>query len=105
MFYVKLCKMSITDTSYYNNRRLSSRTLENPVNLGPVTIVFTKDEETFRRFYVELISANPELINLKTVDVDTEVAIFNGFLSVIYKLLQLHCARHLQQRDENTSDS
>ena len=66
---------------------------------------FTKDEGTFRKFCVELISANPHLINLKKVGVDMEAAIFNGFQSVISKLLQLYCARHLRQRDEKAIDS
>ena len=34
-----------------------------------------------------------------------EAAIFNGFQSAICKLLQLYCARHLQQRDEKAIDS
>ena len=34
-----------------------------------------------------------------------EAAIFNGFQSVISKLLQLYCARYLQQRDEKAIDS
>ena len=66
---------------------------------------FTKDEGTFRKFCVELISANPHLIDLKKVGVDMEAAIFNGFQSVISKLLQLYCARHLRQRDEKAIDS
>ena len=63
---------------------------------------FTKDEETFRRFCVELILANSQLINLKKVG---EAAIFNGLQSVICKLLQLYCAQHLQQREEKATDS
>ena len=66
---------------------------------------FTKDEETFRRFRVELISANPQLINLKKVGVYMEAAIFNGFQRVICKLLQLYCARHSTERDEKAIDS
>ena len=75
------------------------------MNLGAVMMHFTKDEETFRRFCVELISADLQLINLKKVWVDMEVAIINGFHSVIYKLLQLYCAQHLQQKDEKAIDS
>ena len=55
----KLCNTWITDTSYRNKRLLSSRTRKNPVHLGPVMMHFTKDEGNFRRFCVELISANP----------------------------------------------
>ena len=95
--------MWITDTSYRNKRLLSSRAIKNPVYLGPVVMYFTKDEGTFRRFCVELISANPQL--LKKDRVDMEAAIFSGFHSVISKLLQLYCLRHLQQRDEKAIDS
>ena len=101
----KLCNMWITDTSYRNKQLLSSRTRKNRVHLGPVMMHFTKYEETFRRFCVELISANPQLINLEKVGVNMEAAIFNGFQSVILKLLQVYCARHLQQRDEKAIDS
>ena len=66
---------------------------------------FTKDEETFRRFRVELISANPQFINLKKVGVYMEAAIFNGFQRVICKLLQLYCTRHSTERDEKAIDS
>ena len=53
---------------------------------------------------VEMISANLQQINLKKVGVDMEAAIFNGFQSVVCKLLQLYCARYLQQRDEKVID-
>ena len=33
-----------------------------------------------------------------------EAAIFNGFQSVVCKLLQMYCARYLQQRDEKAID-
>ena len=101
----KLCNMWITDTPYRNKRLLSSRARKNPVHLNPAMTHFAKNEGTFRRFCVELISANPQLINLKKAGVDMEAAIFNGFQSVITKLSQLYCARHLQQRDEKAIDS
>ena len=101
----KLCNMWIAGTSYHNKRCLSSRTKKNPVYLDPVKMHLTKDEATFRRFCVELISANPQLIYLKKVGVDVEAAVFNGFQSVICKLLQLYCPQHLQQRDEKAIDS
>lgn len=46
-----------------------------------------------------------QLINLKKVGVDIEAGIFNELQTVICKLLQLCCARHLQQRDEKTVGS
>ena len=93
--HFKLCNMWISDTSYYKKRLLSSRTWKNPVHLGPVKMHFTKDEEIFRRFCVGLISSNPQLINLKKVRVDIDVEVFNGFQSVICRLLQLCYTQHL----------
>ena len=61
-----LYNMWITETSYLN-KQLSSRTRKNPAYLGPVMTHFTKDERTFRRFCLELISANLQQINLKKV--------------------------------------
>ena len=68
-------------------------------------IHFTKYEEGSTMFYVELISSNPQPINLKKVGVGMEVSIFSGFQSVISNFLQLYCVRHLQQRDEKVIDS
>lgn len=101
----KLCNMWITDTFYCNKSLLSSTSRTNRVHLAPVMMFFTNDEETFKRFDVELISANSQLINLKNVRMKTEAAIFNRFQNVIYKLLQLCFMRHLQQGDEKVIDS
>ena len=65
---------------------------------------FTKDDETFRRFCAELLSANPKLTDIKTVGVDMESAISNGFKSLIKSLSKLYCARHLSKRDEVAID-
>ena len=75
------------------------------MDLGLVMMHFTKDEGTFRRFWVELISANPQLIKLKNVGMKIEIAIVNGFQSIVYKLLQQYCARHVQQRDKKAMNS
>ena len=96
----KLCNMWLTDTSYRNKRLLSTRYREHPVNLGPLMLHFTKDEETFRSFCLEMVSANPAILDLKKIGVDMEAAIFNGFQSVLRSLLLLYCVRHLQKRDE-----
>ena len=97
--------MWITETSYRNKSLLSSRSRKNPVHLSPVMMLLTKDEETFRRFGVELTSTNSQLIKLKKVGLNMELVIFNRFQSVIYKLLQLYCTRHLQQGDEKAVNS
>ena len=71
--------MWIADTSYCNKQLLSSRVRKNLVHLCPVITQFTKDEETFRSFCAEMISANPQLINLKKVAVDIKAKIFSRF--------------------------
>ena len=96
----KLCDMWITDTSYRNKRLVSLRYKDHPVYLGPLMLHFTKDEETFRRFLLEMLGANPGLLNLHTIGTDMESAIFNGFHSILIKLFLLLCVRHLQERDE-----
>ena len=95
----KLCDLWLTDTSYRNKRLVSRRSGKHPVFMGPVMFHFSKDEPTFRRFCAELISANPNILNLKKCGVDMEAAIYSGFKSVIPRLMQLYCVRHLQQRD------
>ena len=99
-----LCDMWVTDTSYRNKRLLSARSRSNPVHLGPVMFHISKDDETFRRFCMELIASNPNLINLRKVGVDMEAAIYSGFRSVIPKLLELYCVKHLQDRDKIAID-
>ena len=59
----------------------------------------------FQEICIELILDNPKLINLKKVGVGREAEFFNGFQSIICKLLQLYFARHFQQRDGKIIDS
>ena len=61
----KLCDMWVTDTSYRNKRRISKHTRNHPVHIGPIMLHFTKDEKTFRRFSLKILSANPSLKILK----------------------------------------
>ena len=96
----KLCSMWLTDTSYRNKRIIRVTSQKNPVWLGPVMLHFSKDEEAFRRFCLEMISKEPLLLNLVKIGVDKEAAIYNGFKSVISSLLELYCVRHLKERDE-----
>ena len=87
-------KQTNTHTSYYDKQFLSSRTRKNPVHLGSVMMSFSKNEKGWR-FFVELISTNPQSISLKKVRVDMEDAIFTGFQIVIYNFLHLYGVRHL----------
>lgn len=95
-----LCDLWITDTSYINQRLINPSSGRSPVHLGPLMLHFTKTEQTFGRFALELVSANPNLKNLKFLGVDLEAAIFKGFENIIPGLNRLLCARHLSQRDE-----
>ena len=75
------------------------------MHLSPIMIVFTKNKETLSRFSVELISPNPQLINLRKVGAEMETSVLNGFQSIICKLLPLYCAQHLHQRDKKRTDN
>ena len=41
-----------------------------PVHLGPIVLHVTKDEKTFGRFGLEILSANPNLKNISFIGVD-----------------------------------
>ena len=94
-----LCNLWVTDSCYRNKRLVNNVSGENPNFLAPSLFHFTKDEQTFRRFAVELL-ANPRLANLKKIGVDMEEAIYNGLSSLLPNVEKLHCVRHLKQRDE-----
>ena len=61
---------------------------------------FTKDVEAFSRFSLELQAGNPKIKDLKSIGVDMEAAIFNGFKIHIPDPGRLICLRHLRKRDE-----
>ena len=73
-----LCDLWLTDTCFQNKRLINPKTQKNPVFLGPMFFHFTKDEETFLRFGIELFVSRKGMANLKRVGVDMENAIFNG---------------------------
>ena len=78
-----LCDMWIRDTSYRNKRLLNPTIGKHPVFLGQVMLHLSKNEKTFGRFALELVSANPKLKYLKKIEVDLESTIFNGFSNII----------------------
>ena len=61
---------------------------------------FTKDEKTFRRFRLAILSANPSLKNISFTGVDLESAIFTDLKTMISDLPRLICVRHLMKRNE-----
>ena len=95
-----LCDMWITDTSYRNKRLLNPTTGKHTVFLFPVMLHFSKNEKTFGRIALELVSANPKLKHLKKIGVDLESAIFNGFSNIIPTVSRLVCVHQLKKRDE-----
>ena len=89
----------VTDTCYYNKRLVNSDG-HNPVFLGPTLIHFQKDSSIFRRFLLEMCAHNPKIRDLRTIGRDQEMAIFNGFSSILQNLNLLLCVYHLEQGDK-----
>ena len=96
-----LCDLWITDTAYRNKRILNAENGDNLVHLGPIMLHFTKDSATFGRLALEMLSINSKLKSIRSIGVDLEAAIFNGFKSMIPNLGRLLCVRHLMKRDES----
>ena len=73
-----LCDMWVTDSCYRNKRLIGNDSGHHPVFLGPALFHFTKKDQTFTRFALELQASNPEMRKLKKISIDMEDAIFNG---------------------------
>ena len=99
-----LCDLWVTDSSYRNKRLINRASGNYPVFIGPMMLHFTKDENAFGRFALELLSADHELVGLKNIGVDMEKAIYRGFKNIIPSVSRLLCVRHLKQRDEKKVD-
>ena len=56
---------------------------KNPIFVGPMMLHFTKDEGAFGRFALEILAADPKLIELKNLGVDMVSAIYQGFKNFI----------------------
>ena len=76
--------MWVTDSCYRNKRLIGNDSGHHPVLLGPASFHFTKEDQTFTRFALELQASNPETRKLKKIGVDMEDAIFNGVQSVTF---------------------
>ena len=98
------CDPWLTGISYRNKRFINREFGENPIFVGPMMLHFTKDEGTFGRIALELLAADPKLIELKNLGVDLESAIYQGFKSFIPSINRLLCVKHLKQRDEKKLD-
>ena len=84
-----LCDLWITDTLDRNKRLVNIIDGGIPVHLGPIMLHFTKDEKTFGRFGLEILSANPNLKNVSFIGVNLESAIFTGLKTMIPVLRRL----------------
>ena len=96
-----LCDLWFTDTSYRNKRLVNTIDGGAPVHLGPIMLHFTKDEKTFGKFGLEILSANPNLKIISFIGVNLELAIFTGLKTLTPGLCRLICVRHLMERDES----
>ena len=65
---------------------------------------FTKDKGAFGPFALELLAADPKLIELKNLGVVMESAIYQGFKNLIPWIYRLLCVSQLKQRDEKKLD-
>ena len=61
---------------------------------------FTKGVETFSRFSLKLRAANPKIKDLKSIGVDMEATILNGFKIPNPVLGLLISVRHLRKRNK-----
>ena len=55
-----LCYLCVTDTTYRNKRPINLETKKHPVFLGSIILHFTKDDNVFARFALELLHANKD---------------------------------------------
>ena len=62
---------------------------------------FTKDDDAFSRFALEILHTNKEIRKLKQIGVDMESVIYNGFKHHFPNLGRRLCVRHLSKRDES----
>ena len=64
-----LCELWITDSCYKNGRLVHNATGDHPAYLGPLLFHFTKEEFTFTRFALEMVGLNPEITNVRLVQI------------------------------------
>ena len=94
-----LCDLWLTDTSFKNERLINSSG-NHPIFLGPCFLHFRKDEATFSRFFFEMISLDPEIIELGKIGTDLDMAIYNGFSILARNIGLLLCVYHLKTADK-----
>ena len=70
------------------------------MRFGPVLMHMSKEEAVFQRFALEMVTANPEMLELKSLGNDLEKAIFKGFKSVIKNVNNRLCVKHMADWDK-----
>ena len=65
---------------------------------------FTKGEGAFGQFALELLAADPKLVEPKNLGVDMQSAICQGFTNFIPSINRLLCVRHLKHKYEEKLD-
>ena len=84
----RLCNLWLTDT-LWENLRLLNADGKHPWFPGPILLHFQKKNDTFKKFYLEMIQMNSGLMELKTLGTDRERAFYLGFKEVNKSLLNL----------------
>ena len=85
-----LCDLWITNTSYRNKRLINRESGKNPIFVGPMMLHFTKNEGAFGRFALELLAADPKLIELKNLGFDRSQQYIKA-LRISYHQLTAYC--------------
>ena len=101
---LNLCNLRITDTSYRNKRFINRESEKNLIFLGRIMFYFTKGEGDFGQFALELLAADPKLVEPKNLGVDMQSAICQGFTNFIPSINRLLCVRHLKHKYEEKLD-
>ena len=95
-----LCSSWVTECCYSNDH-IRTNEGRHPIFLGLAIAHLEKDVFLFSHFTSsEMLTHQPAISSLKTIETDLEKAIFNGFLSQIKDLKLLLCVFHLQHNDK-----
>lgn len=95
----EVCNLWLTDTAY-QNLRLKNNKNEHPWFYGPCLFHMKKTSETFARFALDMVVADPGLNAPSFLGTDMEKAMFAGFKKVFPGLRSLLCVKHLYDRDQ-----
>ena len=91
-------KLWLTDASYTNRALIKtqhSKPLEFP---GIMVVHFTKDQGTYLRLAIEIVTAKPNLSNISMNGHDMDHAIKNGLTSIFSRAESLVFLQHVSER-------